>query len=148
MEMNCLIIKRMRLGRILLTFALCVICACSHRAAAARVLAASDMAADQFAAGWRDAVGLRIAECRRDLGTDSSPQQREECLGPWGPDATAKAELALQALVGAQLAVKTASECEDFGSCAQKIEWRVLASQIQKAWDELRPMVAKVEGAR
>jgi hypothetical protein len=121
---------------------------CSARAVAFRVVAASDIAADGFADAWETATDLKIQSCAERLGSSSTREQREECLGPFAPSSTEKALVAMRALVAAQRAVKEAAQCEEFRSCVGRVDWQALAKQVQGAWSDLRPFIQVVKGSQ
>lgn len=111
----------------------------SAKVTATRIVAASDIAADELADTWSAASDSRIAECRtKDLPT---PEERAECLGPFKPAETQKVVAAIQALVVVQLAVKSAAECEELKACVEKTDWRTLATEAAEAWAALKPYI-------
>jgi len=117
------------------------------RVSATKVLAASDLAADTLAAEWSRAVDAQIESCRSRLGPVSSPPQRRECMGVFGPDNTDKVRTGVAVLVATQTAVKEAAECQDFPKCSKDIDWRALSKNIHAAWSSLRPYVELARSA-
>lgn len=121
-------------------------CASTHKVRAIQLVIVSDAAADEVANGWDAFVDQKIAQCRESLGEESTPEQREECLG-----IAAKGdplEVAVQSLVTVQAVIKEAVKCEEFKTCVEKMDWKQLKSEIFNAWSELEPYFQAIKGEK
>ncbi len=122
-----------------------VVGGCSlSRNEAVRVLAASDAAADLLGLGWSEAVHRRVNECRSTLPPAATPEDREECLGPFGVDETVLAQESVRLLISAQARVVEAAQCEEMGDCNGKVDWRALAADIVAAWGRVKPYLKEI----
>ena len=120
-------------------------CASTHKSRAAQLVIISDATADEIAANWGPFVDEKIAECREELGAESTPEKREECLGI---AANGKIlEVAVQTLIASQTAIKEGVKCEELKACAQEVDWKALAVEVAGAWGALQPFVAATRGS-
>jgi len=97
-------------------------CASSPRARAAQTVMISDALADEVAEQWSGYVDAKIESCKQE--NLSTPQEREECLGPAANGEALAA--AADSLVLVQRAIKEGLKCEELDTCVQKVDWSAL----------------------
>lgn len=120
-------------------------CASTHKSRAAQLVIISDATADEIAASWGPFVDAKIGECREGLGTESTPEQRKECLGVAADGEILEA--AVQTLMAIQTTIKEGVKCEELKTCADEVDWKSLVAEITGAWAALKPFVAAAKGS-
>lgn len=140
-----------RMRSVILSFALVLPMAgcASAKSTATTIVAATDLAADSFADSYKAATEAQVGHCEQqiELGKiGDTKADKVECMGAFSSENHDKAIAAVEVLITAQMAVKSAAECEELATCVENPNWKALADQVKSAWAAIKPFVQTVKG--